>query len=124
VRLKGKAGVLGGERSGKAGGDRGQALHGRWSEEEERKEEAGRRQVGSERSEEGRGRARARWAEGGGVRELGCTSWAERRKGRGVGRGEREPARRGGEEQAGLGWKLGLLSYYFPFSFSNQLKSI
>jgi hypothetical protein len=47
--------------------------------------------------------ARARWAEGGGVRELGCTSWAERRKERGVGRGESEPARGGGEEQAGLG---------------------
>jgi hypothetical protein len=58
------------------------------------------------------------------VRELACTSWAERREEREVGRGEREPARGGGEEQAGLGWKLGLLSYFLSFSFSNQLKSI
>jgi hypothetical protein len=51
------------------------------------------------------------------VRELGCTSWVERCKERGVGRREREPARGGGEEQAGLGWKLGLLSYFLSFFF-------
>jgi hypothetical protein len=33
-------------------------------------------------------------------------------------------ARGGREEQAGLGWDLGLFSYFLPFFFSNQLKSI
>jgi hypothetical protein len=36
----------------------------------------------------------------------------------------KKPARGGREEQAGLGWELGLLSYFLPFFFSNQLKSI
>jgi hypothetical protein len=47
MRLKGKAGDLGGARSGTASEDRGRALRGRWSGEEERKEEAGHRRVGS-----------------------------------------------------------------------------
>jgi hypothetical protein len=46
VRLKGKAGDLGWAPSRRAGEDRGQALRGRWSEEEERKREGGRCRVG------------------------------------------------------------------------------
>jgi hypothetical protein len=33
-------------------------------------------------------------------------------------------AQEGREEQAGLGWDLGSFSYFLPFFFSNQLKSI
>jgi hypothetical protein len=47
VRLKGKAGDLRGACSGRPARIAGRTLRGQWSEEEERKEEAGRRQVGS-----------------------------------------------------------------------------
>jgi hypothetical protein len=43
VRLKGKTGDLGGRARGRPARIAGRTLRGRWSEEEERKKEAGRR---------------------------------------------------------------------------------
>jgi hypothetical protein len=110
----------------------GRALGGRWSMEEERKEEAGHRQVGSE-CQRRREMARARWAEGGGVRELGQAgrgakrarelgraeqAAGERRAGRAswVACGRGKPAR-GGREGAGRAGLEAKFDFLFPSLF-------
>jgi hypothetical protein len=136
VRLKGKAGDLGGARSGKAGEDHGErcAASGARRKKAQKKGGAAERgQVVRERDRESAGRRRvcADWAERGGAagpREWGGERKGEKRATRGKGkengpRGKR-PARGGGEEQAELGWNLGLLFYFPSFFFSNQFKSI
>jgi hypothetical protein len=111
-------------------------LRGRCCEEEERKEENGaptggvgrleiRRERERERVEEAAVRAGPSWAargkeekenrvgaEWGGTRE---ERWA-------TGKEAGLRGRKG--KQAGLGWELGLPSYFLPFFFSNHPKSI
>jgi hypothetical protein len=59
-----------------------------------------------------------------GKEERAVASWAACGRRKGEWAGGKRLAREGREEQAGLGWELGLLSYFLPFFFSNQLKSI
>jgi hypothetical protein len=111
ARLKGKAGISGGALwEGRRGTRR--PLRGRWSEEEERKEEdgvrwgrgvSGREREG-ERAEEAAVRAGPSWAARGEEER-----WA-------AGKEARLRGREG--KQAGLGSELGLPSYFLPFSFS------
>jgi hypothetical protein len=87
--------ISGGRARGRPARIVGWTLRGRWSEEEERKDEAGRRQVGSG-CQRKRGGERELGCWGGGVRELG-RAWKEEE----VGRAEQDA---GKEERAVLAW--------------------
>jgi hypothetical protein len=123
--FKGEGRDLGGAHSGKAGEDHGGRCAAGAARRKKGRRKTGRRQVGSAGQREG-GRERE-CAEEAAVRAR--PSWAARGKEEKENRagaewaGAREERWATGKE-AGLGWELGLPSYFLPFFFSNHPKSI